>query len=134
MKVLKTTAAVVNLGIVLEFVDSFLEEHDCPIKTQMQIDLSVEEIFVNIANYAYSGTPGEAEIRISAADDVVSISFVDSGIPYDPLQKVDPDITLSAEARQIGGLGIFLVKKNMDNVSYLYENGKNMLTISKKIK
>ena len=123
-----------NLETVNAFVDAFLQEHDCPMKTQMQIDLCVEEIFVNIAHYAYSGKTGEAEIQISESDGNVTLTFSDAGTPYDPLQKEDPDVTLSAEERQIGGLGIYLVKKNMDAVSYRYENGKNILTIQKSIR
>ena len=123
-----------RLDEVTAFIDAFLEERGCPMKTQMQIDLSVEEIFVNIANYAYPDKTGEAEIRISETNGVVSITFMDSGIPYDPLQKKDPDITLSAEERQIGGLGIFLVKKNMDETVYGYENGKNTLTVKKDLR
>lgn len=128
-----TPASAENLDRVSDFIDRFLEQHNCSEKTKMRIDLSVEEIFVNIANYAYPDTTGEVEIRISEKDNMISISFIDSGVPYDPLQKIDPDITLSANQRQIGGLGIFLVKKNMDHVCYRFENGKNILTISKNI-
>lgn len=123
-----------NLDAVNEFVDAFLEAHDCPMKTQMQIDLCVEEVFVNIASYAYGDETGDAEIHISEEDGVVTLTFVDAGTPYDPLKKADPDTTLSAQERQIGGLGIFLVKKTMDAVSYRYEDGKNVLTMCKKIK
>ena len=133
MQVLTVPARGDQLGRVMAFADEFLEGMDCPLKTQMQIDLSIEELFVNIANYAYPEKEGDAEIRISEADGVFSLTLIDSGVPYDPLQKPDPDVTLSAEKRQIGGLGIYLVKKNMDTVSYCYEDGKNVLTITKKI-
>ena len=122
-----------NLSQVIDFVDEFLEKNDCPMKVQMQFDLSVEEIFTNIANYAYGDETGKAEICVSAQDGVASVEFKDSGVAYNPLEKADPDITLSAEERQIGGLGIFLVKKNMDEVLYSYENGQNVLTLKKKI-
>lgn len=122
-----------NLSQVNDFVDGFLEAHACPMKTQMQIDLCVEEIFVNIANYAYGTDSGTAELRLSEENRVVTLTFIDAGVPYDPLAKEDPDITLSAEERQIGGLGIFLVKKHMDKVSYRYEDGKNTLILEKKI-
>ncbi|MBO4339467.1 MAG: SpoIIE family protein phosphatase [Clostridia bacterium] len=122
-----------NLNKVLEFVDGRLEELGCHQKTQMQIDLSVEEIFVNIASYAYGDKTGTAEITIYNEENEVTIVFADSGIPYNPLEKEDPDTTLSADEREIGGLGIFLVKKNMDDVSYDYIDGKNILTIKKKI-
>ena len=132
VQTLKVEASTDNLAAVTDFVDAFLEAHGCPMKAQMQIDLCVEEVFVNIANYAYSNG-GDAEIRLHAKDGEVTLTFFDTGTPYDPLAKADPDITLSAEDRQIGGLGIFLVKKNMDAVSYRRENGKNILTMKKRI-
>ncbi len=132
-KTLTVPAVPDRLDEVTAFVDAFLEERGCSPKAQMLIDLSVEEVFVNIASYAYPEKEGDAHIRLSEADGVVTLVFADSGIPYDPLQKEDPDVTLSADERPIGGLGIFLVKKNMDSVSYRYENGQNVLTISKKI-
>ncbi|MBE6827895.1 MAG: serine/threonine protein phosphatase [Ruminococcaceae bacterium] len=122
-----------NLDEVIGFVDGYLEKSDCPMKAQMQINLAVEEIFVNIASYAYGGKNGTAEITMSGEENEVTITFADSGIPYNPLEKEDPDISLSADVREIGGLGIFLVKKNMDNVSYDYTDGKNILTIKKTI-
>lgn len=132
-KTLTVPAVTDRLGEVTAFVDAFLEELGCSMKTQMLIDLSVEEIFVNIANYAYPDKEGNAEIRISEADGVATLVFTDAGVPYDPLQKEDADVTLSAEERPIGGLGILLVKKNMDEVSYSYENGRNVLTLKKRI-
>ena len=130
---LTVAAANGNLHTVMAFVDDFLEKHDCPMKAQMQLDLCVEEIFVNIANYAYGSGSGDARICITYAEGTVTITFADGGVPYDPLAKPDPDITLSAEERQIGGLGVFLVKKNTDRVDYRYEDGKNILTLTKKI-
>ena len=102
-------------------------------KIQMQIDIAVEEIFVNIANYAYAPEIGTATVRVEVMGDPpsVDITFIDKGIPYDPLAKADPDVTLSAEERQIGGLGIFMVKKSMDDVKYAYLDGHNILTIKK---
>ncbi|MBR7061205.1 MAG: ATP-binding protein [Eubacterium sp.] len=132
-KSLKIEATNDNLAKVAEFVDVFLEENGCGMKAQLQIDLSVEEIFVNIANYAYGDETGEAEIQLSKTGNAVSIVFIDSGIPYNPLEKEDPDTTLSAEERKIGGLGIFLVKKNMNDVLYEYKNGQNILTLIKEI-
>ena len=132
-KTLSMPAVTDKLSEVTAFVDAFLEERGCPGKTQMLIDLSVEEIFVNIANYAYPDKEGDAEIRLSEADGVVTLAFTDAGVPYDPLKKEDADVTLSAEDRPIGGLGILLVKKNMDEVGYSYENGRNVLTLKKRI-
>lgn len=122
-----------NLQQIMEFTDAFLETRACSMKTQMLIDLCVEEIFVNIAHYAYPDGTGTAELRLTEEDGVVTLIFMDSGVPYDPLQRTDPDVTLSAEDRQIGGLGIFLVKKNMDSVSYRYEDGKNIFTMTKRL-
>ncbi len=135
MKELDIDARVDNLNKVLEFTDSELEELGCSIKVQTQIDVAVEEIFVNIASYAYTDGTGTANIRIeySEEDSTLSITFKDRGIPYNPLEKEDPDVTLSAEERGIGGLGIYMVKKSMDDVIYRYENGYNTLTLVKKL-
>lgn len=130
-KSITVDATVANLETVNEFIDGFLEENDCPMKVQMQIDLSVEEIYVNIANYAYGDGTGKAEISIENNDGEITIAFKDSGVPYNPLEKDDPDISLSADEREIGGLGIFLTKKNMDCVSYEYTDGHNILTMKK---
>ncbi|MCR5238217.1 MAG: ATP-binding protein [Lachnospiraceae bacterium] len=135
MDVLNIEAALDNLDEVLAFVDQRLEENDCPMKVQTQIDIAVEEIFVNIASYAYSPEKGNAEIGVEVSDDPleVTIRFADSGIPYDPLAKEDPDITLPAEERPIGGLGIYMVKKSMDNVEYEHKDGQNIFIIRKKL-
>ncbi len=133
MKEFVIEALVDKLPDVLAFVDEQLEAADCPIKTQMQIDISVEEIFVNIANYAYPDGTGNVMIRIEVTAEpfAAQIIFIDSGVPYDPLSKTDPDVTLSAEERQIGGLGIFMVKKSMDDVKYEFTDGHNVLTMRK---
>ena len=133
MKELELTAAVENLNEVLAFVDGELETMDCSMRSQMQIDIAVEEIFVNIAHYAYNPEVGKATIRVEVQPEplAVMLTFLDQGVPYDPLAKADPDVSLSAEERQIGGLGIFMVKKSMDDVQYRYENGRNILTLKK---
>ena len=135
MDELKISAQVEKLNEVLAFVDERLERYDCPIKIQTQIDIAVEEIFVNIANYAYTPETGDATIKIGISEDPleVTISFADSGVPYDPLAKEDPDITLPAEKRPIGGLGIYMVKKSMDNVEYEHKDGMNIFVIRKKL-
>lgn len=128
---LNIAAEIDKLPEVLTFIDQLLEEHDCPPKAQMQIDIAVEELFVNIAHYAYPDGSGSVNIRADFSEEDVAITFTDSGIPYDPLKKPDPDITLAAEERQIGGLGIFMSKKLMDDITYAYEDDKNILTIKK---
>ena len=133
MKKLTVEASTGNLDTVLDFVNESLEEAGCSFKIQMQIDLCVEEMFVNIASYAYPGKTGEAEIEVSCSDGEASITLRDSGMPYNPLAKADPDVSLSAQERAVGGLGIFLVKKTMDSVSYEYTGGKNIFTMSKKL-
>ncbi|SCY65875.1 ATP-binding protein [Butyrivibrio sp. INlla14] len=135
MERLEVQATKENLLEVSAFVEGYLEKLDCPMKTMMQISVAVEEIYINIASYAYGDSIGMAEILIDhdQALNSVSITFKDSGVFYDPLAKEDPDITLSAEERAIGGLGIFMVKKSMDDMKYKYEDGKNVLTIVKKL-
>ena len=135
MPELKIEARIENLDQVLTFIEKNLEAWDCSMKAQMQIAIAVEEIFVNIAHYAYAPAVGTVRIRLENPDnvDMVQITFTDKGIPYDPLAKEDPDVTLSAEERQIGGLGIYMMKKTMDEVYYVYENEENILTMIKKI-
>ena len=135
MKELDVVAKTENLDVVTDFVNEQLEAAGCPLKILMQIDLAVEEIFVNIANYAYSPEEGPATVRVQTDSEksTVDITFIDHGVPYDPLAKQDPDVTLSAEQRAIGGLGIFMVKKSMDDVTYEYRDGHNILTIKKGI-
>ncbi|MBQ7593134.1 MAG: SpoIIE family protein phosphatase [Synergistaceae bacterium] len=135
MKELTIEADVNNLEKVISFVDEQLEAHDCSPKIQMQIDVAVEELFVNIAHYAYNPETGPATVRVELQEEplAVLITFIDNGVPYDPLAKEDPDITLPAEERQIGGLGIYMVKKSMDDIVYEYKDGKNILTIKKEL-
>ena len=124
-----------NLSRVQSFVTELLEQAACPMKTLMQIDVIVEEVFVNIAHYAYGHIKGKATVQIAfdEASRTVTLTFIDSGTPFDPLKKDDPDTTLSAKERRIGGLGIFLVKKTMDHMEYRYQDGHNILSIMKKL-
>lgn len=133
MKEITLEAKTENLDKVLAEVDSVLEENDCPLKLQMQIDVAVEEIFVNIANYAYTPEIGEATLRMEVVGDPKKfvITFMDRGIPYNPLGKEDPDVTLSVEERKIGGLGIYMVKKSMDQLYYSHTDGMNVFSMEK---
>ncbi len=135
MKEITIEATVGNIGTVTEFVNKQLEELHCPMKAQIQIDMAIDELFGNIAHYAYCPDTGEATVRIEVENEPLSvvITFMDGGVPYDPLKKNDPDVTLSAEEREIGGLGIFLVKNSMDDISYEYKDGHNILRIKKNI-
>ncbi len=123
------------LAQVNQYVEERLEAAGCSVKNQMKIMIALEELFINVAHYAYpEGVEGTVAIELDITDDVMRLTLKDSGMPFDPLAKEDPDITLSAGERQIGGLGIFMVKKTMDDVSYVYENGQNILTITHRIK
>ena len=123
------------LGEVMTFTEECLESFDCPMKSQMAICVAVEEIFVNIASYAYGEGTGDAVLNFSfdESERLMTLVISDEGIPFNPLERDEPDITLSAAERDIGGLGIFITKKTMDTVSYKNENGKNILTMTKKI-
>ena len=132
-KKITVDAAVEELAAVTEFVESVVSEHGCSVKEMLKITLSVEEIFVNIANYAYDGKTGSAEISADVTDGLLTVEFRDRGKPFDPIAKPDPDTSLEVEKRAIGGLGIFLVKKNMDSVSYERRDGCNILTLTKKL-
>ena len=133
-KILTIDATVDNLNTVTAFINEILEAADCPPKKLFQIDLAVEEIFVNIAHYAYGDGKGRAEVQAEIEDNTFTVTFKDSGKPFDPLKHSDPDTTLGSEERGIGGLGILLVKKNMDEVSYDYADGKNIFTMRKIIR
>lgn len=124
-----------NLQKVTDFVSALLKEAGCPVKERMQINVAVEEIFVNIASYAYGSGKGPSIVRTEVSEDPIEvvITFIDKGKPFDPLDKEDPDITLSADDRPIGGLGIFMVKEMMDDIDYEYKDGKNILRLKKKI-
>ena len=126
-------AEVDALNDVMTFVEGELEKADCPASAAMQITVAVEELFVNIAHYAYPGETGSMKLGVDITDGVATLRFVDYGIPFDPLQKTDPDVTLDAESRNIGGLGIFMVKKSMDDVQYERKDNQNILTLKKKI-
>ena len=133
MKSITLPAVIENMDDVLDFINQELEEHGCPMKTVMQIDIAAEEIFVNIAHYAYPSGEGTACIscEVTGEKPCAVIRFTDQGLPYNPLARPDPDITLSAEERSIGGLGIYMVKKSMDSVEYEFTDGCNVLTIRK---
>ena len=135
MKEVTVDAKVESIGAVTDFVNAELEAWGCPMKAQIQIDVAIDELFSNIAHYAYNGQSGTATVRIELIKSIpaIEITFIDRGMPYDPLVKDDPDVTLSALDRQAGGLGIFLVKKTMDKMTYEFKNGQNIVRILKKI-
>ena len=120
-----------NLTRVLAFLTSHLQEHGCLPKTQRQIEVAAEEIFVNIAHYAYKAGVGSATVRFAMEEDMAVMTFIDSGVPYNPLARPDPDLTLPSRERPIGGLGIYMVKKTMDSVAYEHKDGQNVFTMRK---
>lgn len=135
MKELRLTATQESLNQVNAFVEEFLDAHECPPRAAMQIMVALEELYVNIAIYAYAPAQGEAVVQLdfTEEDRLLRITLIDSGIPFNPLAKDDPDITLSAEERSIGGLGIYMVKKSMDLFTYERKDGMNIVCIGKKI-
>ena len=135
MKELTIDAKIESIEEVTSFVNEQLEAYDCPKKARMQIDIAIDELFSNIANYAYASENGQATVRVEVVKEPLSvlITFIDGGVPYDPLQASDPDITLCAEEREEGGLGIYMVKKSMDEITYEYKDGQNILKIKKNL-
>jgi len=122
-------ATLENMEPVLDFIDQRLA--DCPEKVKNQIALVVDEVFSNIAFYAYHPETGSVKVSIVVSSNAITMEFEDSGAPFDPLAAEDPDISLSAEERGTGGLGILMVKNLMDVVQYRREGHKNILTIKK---
>ena len=135
MKEITLKAVTGNIPQVIAFVEEQLETVACPLRAQMPIDVAVDELFSNISRYAYAPETGEATVRF-AYDDMekaVLITFIDSGVPFNPLERSAPDTHIPLERRSIGGLGIHLVRKTMDGMEYEYRDGKNILTIRKLI-
>ena len=127
-------AIIENIEKVTDFVNEELEKTGCPLKTQMQIDVALDEILSNIAHYAYEEEKGQMRVELIELQEEKGIRmiFSDTGMPFDPLTSKEPDTTSGIKDRPVGGLGIFLVRKTMDEVSYEYKDGKNVLTVIKK--
>ena len=135
MKKLVVKAVIESIPTVTDFVDKILEEHSCDMKAKIQIDIAIDEILGNISQYAYESDDGDVSVSIQLEETPkrAIITFIDSGVPYNPITTEEPDTSLSAEERKIGGLGIFMVKKTMDDMTYEYTNNCNILRITKKI-
>jgi anti-sigma regulatory factor (Ser/Thr protein kinase) len=132
---IKVTAILENLPVVTQFIEEQLEPFGCPMKAMMQIDTAADEIYSNISYYAYpKGEAGEVSISVDMGDSgkETVITFEDNGIMFNPLEKGEPDTSLSAEERATGGLGIFLVRKLMDDVTYERIGDRNILKLRKK--
>ena len=126
-------AAIENIETATDFINGILERADCPMRTRMQLDIALDELMSNVAMYAYAPETGDVTVALKILDNPrrAVLTITDKGVPYDPLQKEDPDVTLSADEREIGGLGIFIVKQSMDDMTYAYKDGKNIVTIVK---
>ncbi len=133
MKELTVGAKTENIKCVTDFVNEQLDLYQCPIKAKLQIDIAIDELFGNIAHYAYVPGEGAATVRIEVTQPPLSVilTFIDNGVPYNPLAEAEPDVSLPTEERKIGGLGIYMVKKSMDELAYEYADGKNILTVKK---
>jgi anti-sigma regulatory factor (Ser/Thr protein kinase) len=135
MNKIKVSSKIENLEKVVGFVHNQLANLDIPQKNLFQLDLAIEEAYVNIAKYAYIGREGEVLITSNLEENPlkITIQFIDQGIPYNPLKNKDPDVSLNAEQKEIGGLGILLIKNNVDYVGYEYRDGNNILALQKKL-
>lgn len=135
MKEITLEATVENIAVVTDFINEELNKVNCSENIKSEIDIAVDEIFGNIANYAYGENTGKAIVQIEITNNPMKaiITFIDNGIKYNPLEKENPDITLSAEDRKIGGLGVYIVKKIMNDVLYEYIDNSNILKIVKSI-
>ncbi|MBR1559042.1 MAG: ATP-binding protein [Clostridia bacterium] len=131
--VLRIPAKLEGMDLILSFVSFLLDSHGCSPQARTQLRMAVEELYVNVTLYAYPDQDGWAEIRGSVKDGVATFVLIDGGTPFDPLAKDDPDIMLSGEERGIGGLGIFMVKTMVDEVEYEYRDGRNQLTLRKRL-
>lgn len=128
-------AKIENLQKVLDFINNELKSVEHNIKELLQLELSIEEAYVNIAKYAYKSDDGKVIIRFNIEKNPlqITVQFIDSGTPFNPLKNEDPDISLKTKEKKIGGLGILLIKKNVDDIAYEFNNGNNILTIQKKL-
>lgn len=132
-KEITVSAEINSIPVVTDFIEENLQNANCPPKDIIKFSIALDEILSNIAYYAYGENKGDVTVILNVYDEpkACSITFIDRGIPYNPLEKDDPDTTVSADERKIGGLGIFMVKKSMDEMIYKYQDGQNVLTIKK---
>ena len=136
MELIERTFAATDESLheAITFVEEKLEQNDASMKAIMAITVSLEEMFVNVAHYAYPDSEGDVKVGIGFEDDDVTITLTDEGIPFDPLAKEDPDVHASAQERNIGGLGIYMVKKSMDYCSYQRKENKNIFVMRRNIR
>ena len=131
---LHLTNDVMEVPRLTDFINDVCQSLGIEEVLTMQLTLAVEEAAVNVMNYAYEpGTVGTVDLDAEADNGELKIIISDSGVAFDPTQKAEADITLTAEERPIGGLGIFLVRQIMDDVNYRRQDGRNILTLTKKL-
>ena len=135
MKELTMSADRKNIPAVIDFVNRELDALGCSLKAEAQIDIAIDEIYSNIVKYGYEEEGGEVTVSFDVSEEplAMTLSFRDEGKPFNPLERRDPDVTLSAKDRKIGGLGIFMVKRLMDEVRYEYKGGQNVLRVRKQV-
>lgn len=128
-------ATIENVETITGLIDEKLEEAGASMKAEMQINIVIDEIFSNIAKYGYASGKGDATVTLDILQDPLraEITFINSGEPYDPLAQEDPDIHAALDDRPMGGLGILIIKKTMDDVSYEFKDKQNILTVVKAI-
>ena len=127
-------AVVDSIEKVTEFVNDRLQKSNIPQKIQTQIDVVIDELMSNVTKFAYrDGKNGDISVEMEVNEEEIAMTFRDSGVPFNPLEQADPDVNAPLEQRKIGGLGLFLVRKTMDKLNYVYENGQNVLTVIKKL-
>lgn len=131
MKEIKVDATIENISVITDFINKELDIYNCPEKEKIKINIAIDELIANIAKYAYSNEIGQVVVQVDMNKDYILMNFIDKGIPYNPLERAEPDVTLSLEERKVGGLGIYLVKKLMDDITYEYIDGKNVLKVRK---
>lgn len=136
MKEMTVPAKIENIEAVTEFVNEELKRLDCSDDVLYKVDIAIDELFGNIARYAYQPDEGPATVKVDVLPEPLSVilTFIDNGLPFNPLERPDPDVTLSVFERTPGGLGIYMVRNSMDEVTYEYKDGKNVLTIRKRMK
>ena len=139
LKEITVPADIGNLAFVTDFVNSILRRLKCSRRNRIQIDVAIDEIFANIVHNAYDNNSGKEKgsvcVRVESLRDAgaVAITFIDSGRPFDPRTAKDPDVSLSLKKRPVGGLGIYMMKRSVDEIRYEYKDGQNILTIQKSL-
>ncbi|MDO4538276.1 MAG: ATP-binding protein, partial [Coriobacteriales bacterium] len=128
-------ATIDNVQRAIDFINAELDRRMCPPRVQNRIDIALEELLVNICHYAYADQdePGKMEVKYvyKGSPSSITVELKDQGVPFNPLEHADPDRSLSFDEIEVGGLGIYMVKKSMDDIAYVYDDGSNVLAFRK---